>query len=148
MTTKTKNGKKSSFSAYVKKQKENDLRRFYGDALQWVSNQYFTFTRRMDDDNVVILTNNIKEIRGSPVLVVGPNHAVYLKDWQIRRVRNYDEGIETFAVKLNRDYYKVYTFRSPFNDICVDTELSFDDLVAIAEAQDAENMKVAAGWGN
>ena len=145
MTTTTKT---NSFKEYLNDRRAKDLAFFYGDEITHVSNKYFRFNRVKDEDNVTILTNNIMYVKGNPVLVVGPREVVYLKDWQVRAVRNYDLGIETYAVKLNRNYFRVYTFRNDIESICVENEMNFDDFLNIAVEQTVENMKIAEGWGN
>ena len=50
-------------------------------------------TELLIDDEIIIITSNIKIIKDTPVLVVGNNKAVYLKDWLIREVRNYNLDI-------------------------------------------------------
>lgn len=134
----------ANYSEFLKAKKAQDEQWFFGETNH-TSNQYFTFKHYQSEDTVVILTNNIKHIKGSPVLVVGSNKAVYLKDWQVREVHNFFEGIDTYAVKLNRAYFKPYTFRFTFDDMAIEGEYCFDDMVRIAKEQDAENMKVAQG---
>lgn len=138
--------KKNSYSEYLQSIKDKDKQRFFGDTKQ-VSNNYFTFNHVKDENNITIVTSNIKEVKDSLVLIVDNNKAVYLKDWQVKRVRNYDNGIYAYAVKLNRDYFRPYTFKSDFNNMSFEKEDTFDDLLDAAKSQDKENMKVALGWG-
>lgn len=79
----------SKLGDYIKQQKEKDIQKFFGE-IKHTSNKYFTFNRIINDDEIIIVTSNIKIIKGTPVLVVGNNKAVYLKDWLIREVRNYN----------------------------------------------------------
>ena len=55
--------------------------------------------------------------------------------------------IYDYAVKLNRKYWKVYTFKSDFEDIFIEKEATFDDLVEVAKEQNNKNMPIALGWG-
>ena len=128
----------------MKSRKEKDLTFFFGETKK-MSNKYFSFKRFIDDDNIIIITNNIKTIKGSFVMLVDNNKAVYLKDWQVRPVHNYGAGINAYAVKLNRKYWKVYTFKTDFDDMAFEKEETFDDLVTIAKEQDIENMPIATG---
>ena len=101
----------------------------------------------MDNDNIIINTNNVKKIKDSFVLIVGNREAVYLKDWQVRGVHNYSDICSNFyLVKLNRNYFKPYSFRNEFNDFCFDNTESFDDLMECAREQDEAGMKVAKGF--
>ena len=114
--------------------KEKDLKFFFGDVKK-LSNKYFEYNSIIDEDNIVLLTNNIKQIKDSFVLIVNNNQAVYLKDWQIREVHNYDLGINTYAVKLNRKYFRPYTFRFEFDGFDFEKADTFDSLAEIAETQ-------------
>ena len=76
----------SKYSEYLKARKENHIEFFFG-KVNYVSNKYFNFNHIIDEDNIVVITNNIKFIKGSLVLVVANNKVVYLKDWQVESVR-------------------------------------------------------------
>lgn len=132
----------STYSEYIKGVKENNLVRFFGE-VEHKSNKYFTFKHVINDDEAIIITNNVKYIKGNPVLIIANNKAVYLKEWLVQPVHNYFNDIYAYAVKINRQYFKPYTFKSDFEDICIETEYTFDDLLNIAKEQDAENMKIA-----
>jgi hypothetical protein len=136
--------KKKTYSQYLKELKEKDLKYFYGDDVKKVTNKYFEFKRVKDDDNIIIITNNIKTIKDSFVLVVGEKKAVFLKDWQIREVRNYYKDLNAYAVKLNRKYFKIYTFKNEIDEnLYFEKDNNFDDLLEIAKLQDKENLRIA-----
>lgn len=130
--------KKKTYSDYIKSLKQKNLEFFFGKSVKKVSNKYFTFDHVIDNDNIIIVTNNIKLIKDSYVLIVGNNKAVYLKDWQVRPIRNYWEEVNAYAVKLNRNFFKTYTFRNNFDDFYFEKEETFDDLKEIASTQTME----------
>ena len=132
----------STYSEYMKGVKENNLTRFFGE-VEHKSNKYFTFNHYINDNEAIIITNNVKYIKGNPVLIIANNKAIYLKDWLVKSVHNYFNDIYAYAVKINRQYFKPYTFKSDFEDMCIETEYTFDDLLNVAKEQDAENMKIA-----
>lgn len=132
----------STYSEYLKGVKENNLVRFFGE-VEHKSNKYFTFKHFINDDEAIIITNNVKYIKGNSVLIIANNKAVYLKDWLVKPVHNYFNDIYAYAVKINRPYFKPYTFKNDFEDMCIETEYTFDDLLNVAKEQDAENMKIA-----
>jgi hypothetical protein len=136
-----------SYSEFLKKVKEQNKERFFPNYKK-NSNKYFTFSHYVSDDEVVIITSNVIDVKGSPVLVVGNNKVVYLKDFCVEAVHNYDLGINAYAVILKREYFKVYTFKKDIEGFCFDKEDSFDDLVALAKEQDEANMEVAVGHMN
>ena len=132
----------STYSEYMKSVKENNLTRFFGE-VEHKSNKYFTFNHYINDNEAIIITDNVKYIKGNPVLIIANNKAIYLKDWLVKPVHNYFNDIYAYAVKINRQYFKPYTFKSDFEDMCIETEYTFDDLLNVAKEQDAENMKIA-----
>lgn len=137
---------KKTYSQYLKESKEKDLKFFFGEDVKKVTNKYFKFKRVKDEDNIVIITNNIKVIKDSFVLVVGEKKAVYLKDWQVRKVRNYYENLSAYAVKLNRKFFKTYTFKNEIDEnLYFDKDNNFEDLLEIAKLQDQENLQIAEG---
>ena len=87
----------------------------------------------VDNDNIIIITNNIKIIKGNYVLLVDNNKGVYLKEWQVKPVHNFYNGMSAYAVKLNRKYFKPYTFKCEGMDFT--QEDTFDSLMAVAETQ-------------
>lgn len=125
------------------KNKDRDF--FFGEG-NWeaVSNKYFNFKRYIDNDNIIILTNNIRFVKGNPVLLVDNNKAVYLKSWQIKPVESWfgEYMLATNAVKLNRNFFKVYTFKSDFDNMAFEQEDTFDSLIEDAKLQDADGYSV------
>lgn len=138
----------ATFTELIKNAKQKDIDFFFGKGnTKEVSNKYFQYRHAIDNDNIIINTNNIKMIKGSPTLVVGRCSAVFLKDWQVRKAHNFDNGMNFDIVKLNRKFFKTYTFKSEFEDFAFDDGVvqTFDELSEIAKKQDEDNMKVALG---
>lgn len=135
----------SKFSEYVKTVKENEKERFFPNCKN-VSAKYFTFQHYINDDEVVIVTSNVVPVKDSLVMLVANNKAVYLKDWTVKKVHSYNEMFNAYAVKLNRKFFKVYTFKNYFEGFAFgEHEQTFDDMVETAKAQDEENLKIALG---
>lgn len=116
--------------------------KFFGETKR-ASNKYFFFNHIINNDTILIVTDDIRKIKTSFVLMVGNDKAVYLKDWQLAHVTTKESG-ETYAIRLNRNFFKVYTFRTPFEDAMFEHEQSFDDLAKIAERQNA--VEIHDGW--
>lgn len=133
----------SNLKEYYNARKEKDMNFFFGES-NWrkTSNQYFQFKRVLDDDNMIIVTNNVKTIKGNYVLLVDNNKVVYLKNWQVKEVENYFDGVYGYAVKLNRNYFKPYTFSFEFDGYSFEKEETFDDLMNVAKEQQEENMAI------
>lgn len=107
------------------------------------SNKYFTYQHYHNKDEITINTNNIAFVRDNPVLVIDNNKAVFLKDWQVIPIHSYYHFGDAYAVKLNRNYFKEYTFKNGFNNMYFDKKDTFDRLVKIAKEQDKANIPVA-----
>ena len=134
----------SKYSEYIKSLKERQVERFFGEVKQ-KSNKYFRFNHYVDEDNCIIITDNVRYIKGCPVLVVDNNKVVYLKDWLVMPIRNYDNGIYAYAVKITRKFFKIYTFKNEFEDVYFEKEDTFDDLLKVSKEQDEEDMAIALG---
>ena len=136
----------SNLNDLIKNIKNKDLDFFFGEG-NWKnkSNKYYSFKRVLNENEIIIVTENVRIVKGNPVLVIGNNKVVYLKDWAVRPVRNYENNVYAYAVKLNRNFFKVYTFKSDFEDLYFEKEENFDDLLELAKEQEERGMTVAFG---
>lgn len=91
--------------------KEKDA--FFGTVAK-KSNKYMLLDQVTNKEDAIVMTNNIAVVKGNAVLVTGKNSAIYLKDWQFRKMES-DNGASAFAVKINKKYFKEYTFQSGFD---------------------------------
>lgn len=121
--------------------KTNDS--FFGEVAK-VSNKYMLIDQVQDRDNAIIMTSDVKVVKGNMIMMTGENTAIYLKPWQFRLMENYDLGVQTFAVKLSRKYFKEYTFKSSFDDYGGERE-TFDSLWKTAAAQQRRKTKWKVG---
>lgn len=137
--------KMSNYSEFLKSQKEKDLKFFFGENVKKISNKYFKYESVKNDDEIILITNDIKFLKGNYVLIVDNNKAIYLKDWQVKQVHNYNLGLNAYAVKLNRKFFNPYQFKFTFDEFSFDKEETFDDLLDIARTQ--KNV-IALGWAN
>lgn len=129
---------------YFEEKARREKEQFFGE-MRKDSNQYFYFKRVHSDDEIVLITNNIRVVKDSFVLIVDNNKAVFLKSWQVKAVKVLIENdtVRAWAVKLNRNYFKVYTFKSDFEDFSFEKEQNFDDLLEVAKDQDRVNSCVS-----
>ena len=122
--------------------------RFFGDIHQ-VSNKRFELkSQTPNSDEAIIFTNNLAVVKGNPVLITDNNKAVYLKDFNIRKATvEYDDApgtyIDTFAVKINKKYFKEYTFQKGFNGYSFDKADTFDSLFKTAQAQEKQRKRIS-----
>lgn len=109
--------------------------RFFG-TVQRESQKYFYFDQceNRDSDTCIVMTNNIKVVKGNPVLVTGNNTAIYLKNWQFRLMES-REGMTAFAVKVNKNYFKEYTFKNNFDGLSFEKKDTFESLRQAAYEQ-------------
>lgn len=74
----------------------------------------------LNDDEFLLRTNNIKTYTKGEnlkiILLVGNNKAVYLKDWQVKKIQEYPFG-NSYIVRLSRKFFKIYTFKSDFDSL-------------------------------
>lgn len=115
---------------------------FFGN-VHMESGSYFTPQSQVSADGkeVTIITNNVTTVKGNPVLIVGDNQAVYLKDWNIAGVGVKDKAGnykgDAVAVKVKEQYYKPYTFKNKISeDVSIGKTLTFNDLKNTAKAQE------------
>lgn len=137
----------SKYSDYLKKVKADSLKFFFGQdvKLSLDCKKILKFKHYINSNEIIIITNDIKVIKNNYVLLVDKNKGVYLKEWQIFKIKNWDLGINTYAIKLNRNYFKVYTFKFNFEDFIFEKEISFDDLIEIAKEQEKEEIAWKVG---
>lgn len=135
----------SKYGEFLKDIKKSQITKFFGE-VSHTSNKYFKFNHVISDDEFIIITNNVKVIKGKPVLIIDNNKVVYLKDWNVLEIHNFKLGrLYAYAVKLNRKYWKEYTFKEEFDDVYFKEADTFDSLKAIAETQN--DVEIALGWG-
>lgn len=136
----------SKFSEFLKEQRTKQLNKFfgedhkeYGDSLSW--------THYKDDENIIISTTNVEfwKNKDTFVLIVNNNKVVYLKEWQVVPIKNWDLQLNAYAVKLNKKYFRPYTLSFSFNEYNFEKEDSFEDLVECAKSQDKKQIKWKLG---
>lgn len=131
----------------------NEKSSFFGN-ISSVSKKYFVLeSQNPSEDEAIIFTNNVRVIKGNPVLITDNNKAVYLKDFNIQKTSlefpdrdgefTHKEIIDTFAVKVNKKYFKEYTFQNDFEGISFDKPTTFDEIKKIAKTQEKQNKRVS-----
>ena len=134
----------SKYSEFLKGIKKSQIKKFFGE-VSYTSNKYFKFNHVISNDEFIIITNNVRVIKGKPVLIIDNNKVVYLKDWNVLEIHNFKWNLYAYAVKLNRKYWKEYTFKEEFDDVYFKEADTFDSLKAVAETQN--DVEIAVGWG-
>lgn len=133
----------------LKTPERRDLETFFGcENISMKANNYFTYKSVLDDNTIIVLTNNIKRIKSNYVLIVGKNKGLYLRAWQFRKVCSYREGINCYAVKLFRTYYDPYEYDFVFKDMDIEEDITFDMWHEEAIEQEKENFCIRKGWLN
>jgi len=111
--------------------------------IKKISNQYFTFNHIIDNDTIIVITNNVKFLKGNPVLIIANNKGIYLKQWQIDSVKvGQREWVSAYAVKLNRNFFKPFTFNFDFDDFAFSQEDSFESLLEISKTQNEKEISI------
>lgn len=136
----------SKLSDTIKTAKVKAAKHFFGeDAV--TDGSRVSWKHDVDENTIIIATNNVKffKKRETYVLVVDNNKIVYLKDWQVTPIKNWDLGTNAYAVKLNRNYFKVYNLSFSFEDMSFTKEDTFDSLKEVARQQDQMNIEWKLG---
>lgn len=84
---------------------------FFGENNLETSNKRFQIKNHViNNDNILLITNNIQyfQNKGCYVLWIGNEKIVYLKEWQVMPVYNFETIGYAYIVKLNRNYFKSY----------------------------------------
>ena len=135
--------------SYRKRFNELEVRFFGINGKYSISGQDYKYRHVLSDDDIIINTKNVRQIKGAPVLIVGKNKAVYLKPWDMKKAHNLEDlGDNFYIVKLSRAYFKPYTFSSPFADFAIEQDQDFDYLLQVARDQDRIGMAVSNGFLN
>lgn len=118
--------------------KNNDF--FFGENNWNRDESYrYRFTQAIDNDNIIVVSKNIVWVKGNPILLISNQRGVYLKDWQIRTVYKdpFTSELPKYVIKLNRKFFKVYTFSNSIGE-CYDNYTTFDDFLSLARQQEKE----------
>lgn len=130
------------YNDYLKTKEENKNTFFFGENNLETSNKRFQIKNNViDNDNILLITNNIQYFSNKEcfVLWVGNDKIVYLKDWQVIPVYNFETIGYAYIVKLNRNYFKSYNcFKS--DRFFFEKEETFDTLLDVAKQQTGNNL--------
>lgn len=141
----------SKYSDYLKERKASDEEWFLSQKAHHESNKYITFNHVIDDDNILLATRNVRSYFNPKsdkwvwYLIVDNDKVVYLKHWQLRLAHTEWNEEQGYIVKLNRNFFKVYTFKKPFEDMCFEEEQTFDSLMEEAKSQNDTLYHVSLG---
>ena len=131
----------SKYGDYIKSVKEKNIKFFFGDDVNY-DGKHVQWKHFKDEDTILIATSNVRYWKNKEqyVLIVDNNKVVYLKEWQVTLIKNWNLGINGYAVKLNRKFFKAYTMPFAFEDVGFSKEDTFDELVECAKEQDQVNL--------
>ena len=127
--------------------------RFWGNYEQ-TSNKYAKIEKQvLDEDNFILFTNNVKTFfsKGDKKIImpVDNNKAIYLNMYSIMDVGVKDGNGkyigEQTAVKINKKYFKPYTFKNDFDDMYFDKEDTFESLKNVAKQQEKKRKNYQYG---
>lgn len=141
----------NKLSQMLADKKEKRLKYFFGEDVKLSGGTHDTlldFTHVIDNDNIIIITSNVEIMKQQYVLVVGNNKVVWLKDWQVQELRTWFYSLDTFAVKLNRKFFKPYTLSFNLEKYAFTEEDTFDTLYELAVQQDNSKEKIEYKFGH
>lgn len=124
------------------KTKKEQLNDFFGIG-NWkhIKGDLYEFKRVIDDENVIVVTNNITFIGDYAFLVVGENKGILLNPKNVWVVHNFKPiHINSFAVKVNKnDFSKVIIFEKEFDDFIYMNDTTFEELLLVSKEQEKTN---------
>lgn len=139
----------SKLSEVYNQRRINNINYFFGKDAKASTDgkEVISFTHYVDDDNIIVVTNDVKywANKDQYVLLVDKNKIVYLKAWQVQLLKNWELGVNMYAIKLNRNFFKVYAISFQYDDMAFEKENTFDDLVNVAKEQDNTNIRWKLG---
>lgn len=131
----------SRYSEYLERKKYNSILRFFGEGIEFDNGYVKSFKHYKSDQEVIIITNNVIMINETPVLILGNNKGHYLKWFNIKKLKKFNSTITSYAIKINKEFFKIYEFKNNFEDFYFDNDVSFEDLIEIAKEQDKNQIK-------
>ena len=132
----------------LKSDKRKKLDKFFGQEIHMTSKWSFRFKNVIDNDTVILLTKNIRKVGNKKVLVTGRHSGIFLKDWQILKIHDHKQGINCYAIKINRKYSKSFNFTNiDFGPVRCEM-LNFEDIVKKAKEQEIEKFTFKEGWSD
>lgn len=101
------------------------------------------FHRILSDDTILLVTDKVKHFEKSEkyALMIANDKCIWLKSWQVKPCYNFWTEEKLYIVKLNKEYFTPYQFKSPINDVEIKGEDKWQDLWEEAKRQETENKK-------
>lgn len=122
------------------------LKSFFGKDANIEGKTIYHFKHVINDDEIIIITNNLKMLDDKYILVVDDNKAVYINKTQFMSI--HDSNFNAYAIKLNRKHFIVNTFDGNFSGMMFLKPDTFDSLKEIAIEQEKANNTWIIGHNN
>ena len=122
------------------------LKSFFGKDANIEGKTIYHFKHVINDDEIIIITNNLKMLGDKYILVVDDNKAVYINKTQFMSI--HDSNFNAYAIKLNRKHFIVNTFDGNFSGMMFLKPDTFDSLKEIAIEQEKANNTWIIGHNN
>lgn len=137
----------------LKTKEQLELERFFG-YIKKSSTNFFKFKQvYKNGDTIIVLTNNIcrygktETDAGKPIMMITENAAIFLQDWQFRKVSSKRSGLKCFAVKLNRQNFKPYVFKGKNESFIYPNDgMDYNTWMRIAIEQEEQKYVICDGW--
>lgn len=123
------------------------LKKFFGEDVKvsGKDNEKICFKRFKSENEIIVVTNDVKKIGEHYAMLVDNDKIICLKDNQIVRLRNSTFDLNSYAVKIKRDEWNVMVLPYEFEDMAFTEEVTFDLLIKVAKEQDGWNMEWELG---
>ncbi len=130
--------KTNTYGEFKRQQYRNNLQRYFGDSLKFVSDRdskHIQYDPVQSEDIFVIRTSHVRIHNGRLILIVGAKKAVYLQPFQIKQAKDEQTNLSFFLVRVKRQFFKTYEFRQPFEGFLNSPDYDFDSLREVARSQ-------------
>lgn len=142
----------STYSDYLKNKRKLRMLSFLGEGnYKEINNQAILIKSVINRNSIILRTDRVLLIKEDEynmkyIMVVGKKQFIYLKPWQLRKVKAFSHEsrkyVPCYIVKLEREYYKPYYSKETFRDFVFDKTDTFDDLYELAEKQSKEKVQI------
>ena len=146
----------------AQERKQKKAKFFFGENYTQANKNEVRYPSVIDNDHIIYRTKDVRTVfcgdnTITSVLATGKNKAVYLKPWQVVKIKfrnpeDPEKKVYSFLVKLDRKYFKSYYFKSKdiynadekgnFRGMDEKVDMTFDELLNAALLQNEEKKKV------
>lgn len=120
---------------YLDKLFEKEIKNFFGENNVYGTKRGYNIKRNIDYNNTIAVTSKTVDMGNTYLLVTGENKGVFVNPKDVRAIHEVETGKNLYALKINRDNFKVYELENNIN-VNIKTERSFNYFFEKAQKHD------------